>query len=93
MTPDFNIKFRNKKVADQVRGSFDAVNEQNVKQDGTHGAVFCQLRECDFLLLQSEPGDKLQLTGSYLPPKWATRIGRVLKAYEDELKETKSDSG
>jgi len=91
MTPDFDIKFRNGRVAKAALGAFDAVNKQHVNPDRKKGAVFCQLKECDFLLLRGVHGDKVQLIGSYLPPKWAARVGRVLRAYQDELAKEKKN--
>ncbi len=85
MTPDFDLTFKNGRVAKAALGAFDAVNKQHVSPDGKKGAVFCQLKECDFLLFRGVHGDKVQLIGSYLPPKWAARVGQVLRAYEAEL--------
>ncbi len=83
----FEIKFKNKRVAEQARAAFEAVNKQSNKRDGELGAVFCQLRECGLLLFRNEHGEEVRLSGSYLPPKWAAKIGRVLKAYEAEQKQ------
>lgn len=84
---NFQIKFKSKQVAERACSAFGAVSKQSSRRDGKLGAVFCQLRECDLLLFQNEHGDEVHLSGSYLPPKWAAKIGRVLEAYEAEQKQ------
>ncbi len=92
MKPSFEIKFKNKDIAHAARRVFHKVKVQSGKADGKLGAVFCQLKEVDYPLLPEDPGPKMNLRGTYLPPKWADRINRVLRRYHDELrKERASD--
>jgi len=71
----FETKFGSKQVERASRGAFNAVAKQVCKGDGELGAIFCQLKEDDSRLL---------LTGTYLPPEWATKINKVLQAYKKE---------
>ncbi len=91
MKPSFTIKFRSKHVVRAARGVFHQVKVQSGKGDGKLGAVFCQLKEVDTPLLPGDPTPKLLLTGVYLPPKWASRINRVLHHYQDELSKQRRD--
>ncbi len=82
MAHDFQIEFRNIPITNTAKTAFEAVDEQHRKKDGDLGAVFCQLREQRTLFGGSD--GRVHLSGSYLPPKWAARINRVLEAYREE---------
>ena len=92
MSHHFEIKFGNALVAKGARPAFSAVNKQHAKRDGELGAVFCQLKQADLVILPGEESDKLHLVGSYLPPKWCDRIKQVLLDYEAEQKQEEGRS-
>jgi len=92
MSHHFEIKFGNALVAKGAHPAFGAVNEQYIKRDGELGAVFCQLKQADLVILPGEKSDKLHLIGSYLPPKWCDRIKQVLLDYEAEQKQEEERS-
>ena len=78
----FNTKFGSRQVE---RASQDAFSEV-VKQCGNHnkkrGAIFCQLQH---------DGSRFLLTGTYLPPKWADKVNKVLRDYKEELLQEQED--
>ncbi len=75
----FNTKFGSKQVERASEKAFDDVVVQASKLDGQLGSIFCQLKR--------DNRGRFLLRGMYLPPKWAAKVGRVLKAYEAEQKQ------
>ncbi len=80
----FSTKFGSKQVERASQNAFDDVVIQANKQDGELGSIFCQLKRDNSSL-------RLTLAGAYLPPKWATKVNKVLQDYKEELRQEEDD--
>jgi len=78
----FSTKFGSRQVERASQDAFNEVVKQCGEQDGTLGAIFCQLKH---------DGSRFILAGAYLPPKWATKINEVLHDYKEELLQEEDD--